>query len=109
MKRVKKKDKINVEKKVEAKSSVVWAKLNSLNKTTSRNYQIKSQSLGIGRLPRPHNNFQIDDARLASKHALLTRSFDADGNMVVSLTDMSTTGTYLNNKKVSARISYNFV
>jgi pSer/pThr/pTyr-binding forkhead associated (FHA) protein len=85
-----------------------WGKLNSVTrKTVPHNYRIASDDFTIGRNPEI-NDLVINDPRLSGGHARISvtwnnpvrteigRLVSSTKRMVVTITDLSTNGTYLN-------------
>ena len=80
----------------------MWAKLNFISRQTKYKAQYlrsKTSEFTIGR--HPDCEMQVLDGRLSGSHCRITRSQGDDGKMKVTITDLSTNGTYLNGNLVS--------
>eukprot|EP00742_Colponemidia_sp_Colp-10_P007413 GILJ01007980.1.p1 GENE.GILJ01007980.1~~GILJ01007980.1.p1 ORF type:complete len:538 (+),score=49.30 GILJ01007980.1:40-1614(+) len=85
---------------------VTWGKLMSLNPTKASNILLDKDTVTIGR--RDENDAVIADARVSSNHCSVSRVTEMkDGMSVVSfvLCDVSSNGTFVNNKKVGKNIT----
>ena len=90
-----------------------WAKLNSVTrKTVPRNYKIATDTFTMGRNPEI-NDLVINDPRLSGSHARIKVTWTipkrtevgsttvSTKKAIVTITDLSTNGTFLNKKLVS--------
>jgi len=80
-----------------------WGLLCSKNDQSSENKKLAGDSLTIGRST--SCNIVLADKRLSQKHCRIFQEKDKEGNTTIMVQDLSSNGTYLNEKKIGKNLS----